>query len=128
MMHIEGPWLSTTGRSKGKKKFKNARAAQMARVLENDWKEIKKAHGVTEEFKKRTKALSADVWKPDPPQYRGSNTPKIPSLDTGAVPCVKPPDKVYTGNAVIGIAVQHKSCLQPIFSQEAAEDSAKMRR
>lgn len=128
MMHIEGPWLSTTGRKKGKQKFKNATAAQLDRTLKSSWNDIKKSHGEIAELKKRNRALSAEVWKPDPPQHRGAEMPKILSLDTGAIPCVKPPDKVYTGNAVIGIAVQHKSCLQPIFSQEAAEDSAKMRR
>jgi len=34
----------------------------------------------------------------------------------------------YTGDAVIGISVVHKSCLQPVFSKEQAEDLAKMRR
>jgi len=29
---------------------------------------------------------------------------------------------------MIGIAVMHKSCLQPIFNQQEAEDSAHMRR
>lgn len=38
------------------------------------------------------------------------------------------PSKMYTGTQVKGIAVMHKSCLQPIFSQQEAEDSAKMRR
>lgn len=35
---------------------------------------------------------------------------------------------VYTGTKMVGIAVQHKSCLQPIFSQEEAVESATMRR
>ena len=43
---------------------------------------------------------------------------------TGALPSAK----VYTGDKVLGIAVMHKSCLQPVFSEEAAKDSAKMRR
>ena len=34
----------------------------------------------------------------------------------------------YTGDNVMGVAVMHKSCLQPVFSQQEAEDSAKMRR
>lgn len=34
----------------------------------------------------------------------------------------------YTGTEVVGIAVMHKSCLQPVFSEDAAKDSAKMRR
>lgn len=34
----------------------------------------------------------------------------------------------YTGTEMIGIGVAHKSGLQPVFSQEQAEDLAKMRR
>jgi hypothetical protein len=34
----------------------------------------------------------------------------------------------YTGDKMLGITIVHKSCLQPVFSQEAAEDAAKMRR
>lgn len=36
--------------------------------------------------------------------------------------------KVYTGDKMLGIGVVHKSGLQPVFSQEQAEDLAKMRR
>ncbi len=35
---------------------------------------------------------------------------------------------VYTGTEMIGISIIHKSCLQPIFSIEAAVDAASMRR
>ncbi len=38
------------------------------------------------------------------------------------------PAKVYTGDKVVGIAVMHKSCLQPIFNDQEAVDSAHMRR
>jgi hypothetical protein len=51
---------------------------------------------------------------------------KIRAWVTG--PVSSKPSPTYTGTQVIGIAVMHKSCLQPVFSQEAAEDSAKMRR
>jgi len=36
--------------------------------------------------------------------------------------------KVYTGDKMIGIAIIHKSCLQPVFSKQAATDTAQMRR
>jgi hypothetical protein len=42
--------------------------------------------------------------------------------------CTKKPSPVYTGKEVVGIAVMHKSCLQPIFSREEAVNSANMRR
>jgi len=34
----------------------------------------------------------------------------------------------YTGDKMVGIAIMHKSCLQPVFSEEEARDSASMRR
>jgi len=34
----------------------------------------------------------------------------------------------YTGSNMIGISIIHKSCLQPIFSEQAAKDVANMRR
>lgn len=36
--------------------------------------------------------------------------------------------KVYTGDLMVGISIIHKSCLQPVFSQQAAMDAANMRR
>jgi hypothetical protein len=49
-----------------------------------------------------------------------------PNWVTGA--CSSKPSPTYTGSEMIGITVLHKSCLQPVFSKEAAEDAAKMRR
>lgn len=40
----------------------------------------------------------------------------------------KKEENVYTGNNLIGISIIHKSCLQPIFSKQSAEDAANMRR
>ena len=34
----------------------------------------------------------------------------------------------YTGTEMIGISIIHKSCLQPVFSKQAATDAANMRR
>jgi hypothetical protein len=42
--------------------------------------------------------------------------------------CAKKETLFYTGDRLIGIAVMHKSCLQPVFSRQEAEDAAKMRR
>jgi hypothetical protein len=38
------------------------------------------------------------------------------------------PVKVYTGKEMVGIAQMHKSNAQPVFSKQAAIDSASMRR
>jgi hypothetical protein len=34
----------------------------------------------------------------------------------------------YTGTEMLGISIIHKSCLQPVFSKQAAVDAASMRR
>ena len=43
-------------------------------------------------------------------------------------PVSSKPSPTYTGTEMIGITVLHKSCLQPVFSKESAQDAAKMRR
>ena len=127
-MHMEGPWLSTTGKKKGKKKFASAEHARKAREQQESWKEFMKRWGIEEEERKRKRAIAAPTNSaPAVPPYR-RETPYIASLPFTAGPCVKAPDKVYTGTAIKGIGTMHKSNAVPIFSNEQAEDIAKMRR
>ena len=56
------------------------------------------------------------------------STKHIPSLDSGIGNASKAPIPEYTGDNMLGIAIMHKSCLQPIFNEEQAKDSASMRR
>jgi hypothetical protein len=49
-------------------------------------------------------------------------------LNSGAAVATKPVQKVYTGNAIIGLATMHKSNIVPIFNEQAAKDVANMRR
>ena len=55
-------------------------------------------------------------------------TRRIPSLVTPGGDCNLKEIPKYTGTEMIGISIIHKSCLQPIFSQQAAVDVANMRR
>jgi hypothetical protein len=126
-MHLEGPWLSTTGKKKGKKKWASAEAKRKAEFLEESWKALQKKWGVEAEEKKRKRGLAADTWQPKETIFR-RETPKIDSLPFTAGPCVKAPDKVYTGDKIKGIGTMHKSNAVPIFSDEEAQDIAKMRR
>ena len=127
-MHLEGPWLSTTGKRKGKQKFRNAESAKRARELEDSWKALQKKWGVEAEDRKRKKAMTAPAMSPAVNQPYRRETQKVPSLPfTGGV-CTKVPDKVYTGDKMIGIGTMHKSNSVPIFSAEDAEAIAKMRR
>ena len=126
-MHLEGPWLTTTGKKKGKKKWASAEAKAKAEMLEENWKAIQKKWGVEAEEKKRKRALEADTWKPKSQIFR-RETPHIASLPFTGGPCVKAPDKVYTGDKIKGIGTMHKSNAVPVFSDEEAHDIAKMRR
>jgi len=129
-MHLEGPWLSTTGKRKGKQKFASAEHARKARELDESWKELQKKWAVEIEDKKRTRALSAEPLKGNYsltiPEGRNT-TSHIKSVDTGGNALLKP-NPVYTGTKVKGIATMHKSNAVPVFSDEEAHDISKMRR
>lgn len=127
-MHLCGPALTTTGKKKGKFKFRNAAEAQRARELDSEWKELLKRQGVEQEQRRRRRAMAAEplVYKLDTPVGR-TNTKHIPSRDTGGV-AILPAPKVYTGTKVKGIATMHKSNAVPVFSDEEAVDISKMRR
>ena len=126
-MHLEGPWLSTTGKRKGKAKFRNADQARKAREQDEAWKELLKRHGIEQEERKRKRALTSEVYKPKSEPYR-RETEKINSLPFTGGPCTKPPEKVYTGDKILGIGTMHKSNAVPIFSSDEAEAISKMRR
>ena len=128
-MHLEGPWLSTTGKKKGKRKFRNADEARKARELDESWKQLLKKHGLEQEEKKRQRAMSAPLLSSPKPYIRDTG-PKIPSLNNGLDSGVatKSAQKVYTGTNILGIATMHKSNAVPVFSSESAVEISKMRR
>lgn len=125
-MHLEKPWLSTTGKRKGRVKFKSAEAKRQAELLAREWEQVKQKHSEPLFAKKvsQPKALS----KPQP--VASAKTEQQPrSLNSWITgPVSSKPNQQYTGDNVKGIAVMHKSCLQPVFNQQEAIDSAKMRR
>jgi hypothetical protein len=127
-MHLEGPWLSMSGKKRGKVKFRNAEEARRARELDESWKELLKRQGVEAEEKKRARAIKAPAldYKLSAPPGRTTST-HIPSRDTGGNATLAAP-KVYTGSEMIGIGQLHKSNAIPIFKKSDAEDLAKMRR
>jgi hypothetical protein len=130
-MHLEGPWLSTTGKKKGKKKFASAEHARKARELDESWKELLKRQGLELEEKKRkramtSKTLSSAGYSLKIPEGRNT-TAHLKSVDTGGNATLAPA-KVYTGTMVKGIATMHKSNAIPVFSDEQAVDISRMRR
>ena len=129
-MHLEGPWLSTTGKKKGKQKFRNAEQARKARELDESWKALQKKWGVEAEEKKRKRALDAPTYQASKVTPYRRETPHIASLNSkdSCGVATKAPEKVYTGTSIVGIATMHKSNAVPVFSNEDAVEISKMRR
>ena len=130
-MHLEGPWLSTTGKKKGKHKFRNADEARKARMLAELWTQKQKEWAdLSPKFSGKKVDPKAKIEKSFPPSSPppGRETTHIKSLPFTAGPCTKAPEKVYTGTKVKGIGTMHKSNAVPIFSDEEAVDISKMRR
>ena len=130
-MHLEGPWLTTTGKKKGKRKFRNADEARKSRELAEQWEQKQlEWNKLAPRFSSKpidTKKKSQNPFPTlSPPP--GRETEKINSLPFTAGPCTKTPDKIYTGTKIKGIGTMHKSNAVPIFSDEEAVDIAKMRR
>lgn len=128
-MHLAHPALSLNGKRKGKMKFKSAEAKREYERLQAEWEELKQRHGVKTEERKRKQAMTAEVWKPEPTNYRGRNS-LPPSLNGGRdmSPAVLKPAPVYTGTKMLGIGTMHKSNSVPIFSSDEAKDISTMRR
>lgn len=128
-MHLEGPWLSTTGRRKGKFKWRSAEDKKKAQELEQDWKNLKLKYQTEQEDLKRKRALNSPtfVYSLKPPPGR-STTDTIKSLDSGLGNALKKDAPVYTGDKIIGIGTMHKSNAVPIFSDSQAKEISTMRR
>lgn len=127
-MHLEGPWLSTTGKQKGKKKFRSAEHAKQSRELDSNWAELQKRWGVEQQERQRKNGLDRPEYVAPKLQFRGSELLNKPSLNTGAGVAVKKDSPTYTGSKVKGIGTMHKSNAVPIFSDEEAVDISTMRR
>lgn len=130
-MHLLPPMFSTTGKKKGKVKFRNAESANKARRNAEAWQELLNKWDVKSEAK-TTKIRQPTRFNPvvrnspviDPKRL----THNIPSLVTGAGAAVKKPVQQYTGDAMIGLGQLHKSNTVPIFKAQDAVDISKMRR
>lgn len=122
-MHLEGPWLSTTGKRKGKKKWLSAEQKHKAEQLNADWEKLKA------KYAKNTVPMDKSKSYVPPRNPRLDETRHIASLDTGVTGAVnvrKPMQ--YTGDKIVGIGTMHKSNAVPIFSDQEAKDISAMRR
>jgi hypothetical protein len=122
-MHLLPPMFSTTGKKRTKAQFRTADQARRARQAQESWADLKQRWDIKDDNSKPKKALYT------PPQpYRRDTGPRAESKPDTVGIAVRPADKVYTGDNCLGVAILHKSCLQPVFNTESVKDIAKMRR
>lgn len=105
-----------------KQKFKSAEHAKKAREAEKYQQELYKKWGISE----AKKTPSKKTFVPDYTHRSSDN--KIGSVALSGGVCGKKDSPKYTGDLIKGVAVMHKSCLQPVISKEQATESARMRR
>lgn len=125
-MHLEGPWLTTTGKRRGGRRYRTAEAAARAKHDRVQWNQLLEKYNIKPES---NRGIVASVKLPtDPGRYRRDTGPRIPSADSGQGSTAAPASKQYTGTLIRGIATMHKSNAVPILDNEQARDVAHMRR
>ena len=131
-MHLAHPALSTTGKRKGKRKFRNAEEARKARELDANWANMQAQWKEFKPFSGRSspsKTSAKGTTMINNTSYVRDTGPKIPSLNpTNMSPATKKDAPVYTGTKMKGIGVMHKSNSVPIFSDDEAKEISSMRR
>jgi len=121
---MEGPWLTMTGRRKGKKKWASSDQKREAELLEYEWQKIKDKYAPKTKLKVERKSFVSPK-----PLRRDADQPRVPSLDTGVKGAVNVRMPLqYTGDNIVGIGTMHKSNAVPIFSDQEAKDISSMRR
>jgi hypothetical protein len=128
-MHLEGPWLSTTGKQKTKRKWASAEQKRKAEQLALDWKVKQAEWAKFKPFSNKkvvpTNLNSIPKLQP-PPGREGVHVNSKPDSVTGPIACKQIPQ--YTGTKILGIGTMHKSNAVPIFSDEEAVAISTMRR
>ena len=122
-MHLEGPWLSTTGKKRSKIKFASAEHKRQAEEQAASWELLKQKHAP-----KKPVFSKSFINSKMPKIVIPRSTDHIKSLNTGVGTAARAPDKVYTGTKVKGIGTMHKSNAVPVFSDEEAVEISTMRR
>jgi hypothetical protein len=108
---------------------KKKRPTAAARELDRSWQEILRQHSAPLERGARSWGLARQSRAQ--PKTQPIPTPEVARRDAFAGMrgvAARAPDKVYTGDKIIGVAVMHKSNLVPIFNEQAAVEVAQMRR
>jgi hypothetical protein len=124
-MHLEGPWLSSLGKKKGKTKFRNAEEAARHRALTAEWEKMMKTYDSSSKTKQKVEKLSYSLTTP-PGRITNTHIKSLDTGHTGAVASKAIPQ--YTGTKMLGIGTMHKSNAVPIFTDEEAKSISSMRR
>jgi hypothetical protein len=131
-MHLEGPWLTTTGKIRSKRrKFASAEAAARDRELRAEWQQRQQewARAAPHFATQPSRAVLLTAPRISPQYPPGREPQAIPSRpDTPGAVAARPPDKVYTGTKIKGIGTMHKSNAVPVFSDDEAREISSMRR
>jgi hypothetical protein len=106
---------------KSKKRKPNAKK----RALQESWQQVLNRHATKKPPVIVRRGLSA-TYKLEVPTFRQQQ--KMTSLNSDHYDTFRKSDKVYTGDAMLGIGTLHKSNAVPVFSEEEARDQANMRR
>lgn len=126
-MHLLPPQYTSTGKKKGKQKWASSEAKRRADELGKEWEKKKQQWASLSNPK--TKKPFVPIVKYKIPIVPENRRAKGDSIDTGVKGAVTVKQtQHYTGDRLLGITILHKSCLQPVFSQEQAIDAAHMRR
>ena len=134
-MHLEGPWLTTTGKIRSRRrKYHSAEAARQDRELRAEWQQreaewAKLAPSFAGQRNSSTASQPLARTRISP-QYPPGREPQaiVSRPDTPGTVAARPADKVYTGTKIKGIGTLHKSNAVPVFSDDEAVEIARMRR
>lgn len=127
-LHLVHPCLTTTGKKKGKSKFRNAEEAKRHRELAESWNKMQEKWKAESPLANKAKSTKQPLKYNNMPEDQSRSTKHIPSLNTGLAVATKSTPKIYTGTALLGIGQLHKSNAVPVFSSDDAVAIAKMRR
>jgi len=94
------------------------------RALDAEWQALLKKY----ETKPVKKPKSEPLRSVGPAVPAGRECSRLPSRDTGPGIGAAVESPKYTGSAVLGITIMHKSNLVPVFSSDEAKEVSRMRR
>ena len=104
-------------------KFKSAEEKRRYEENQRSWEQLKAKYETNGVLPKSDSVLRYTLANPP-----GRERLDLPSRSTACGMAAARESMRYTGDAMNGISIVHKSCLQPVFTDEQAKDFAGMRR